>query len=126
MAAALSGSGLVVDLPIDIFEDALRSGIRAFKGKLGGIRCFLFDRTVKLVGSFLCQDFFVNEALPPKPDRVMVGFVTLDLIGAAILFRVGIGDRVSVVAVSVNFEDKGEGFLVGAVDGIPCFCADFV
>ena len=57
MAAALSGSGLVVDLPIDIFEDALRSGIRAFKGKLGGIRCFLFDRTVKLVGSFLCQDF---------------------------------------------------------------------
>jgi hypothetical protein len=35
MATRTAGFGLVIDLPIDIFKDGLRGGVRAVLGKFG-------------------------------------------------------------------------------------------
>ena len=99
MAAALPGLGLVVDLPIHVLENALRCRVFAFQSKPGGFGSFLFDGGVEFVSRFLGEDLFLDEAVAPEADRVVVGFVALDLVSAAVFFRVGIGDRVPVVCL---------------------------
>ena len=126
MAAALAGFGLVVDLPIHILENTFGRGVFALEGEPCGLGNFELDRGVEFVGCFLGEDLFIDEAAAPETDRIVVGLVEIDLIRAAILFRVRVGNRVPVVAVGIDLEDKRERFLVRPPDGVPGFCPDLV
>ena len=117
VTSCLTGLGLVIHFPVNVFKNRLWGGVRAVERKLGG-NCGLFlDRFVEFVDLVFCDHPLFNQAFPPKPDRIMVRFVALDLFRATVFFGICVGDRMPVVAVGIDFEDGRQRFFIGALHG---------
>ncbi len=126
VASGLAGVGLIVDFPVNVFEDGFGGGIGAGFGKVAGSFGFFLGFLVDFFQVFLRGDAFFNEDAFPALDGVVLIFEAFDFFLGAVFFFVGVGDGVAFPAVGGDFEDGGAGKRVGAFDGHLGPGADFV
>ena len=126
VASGLAGVGLVIDFPINVFEDGFGSGIGTGFGKVAGSFGFFLGFFVDFFQVFLRGDAFFNEDAFPALDGVVLIFEAFDFFLGPVFFFVGVGDGVAFPAVGGDFEHGGAGKRVGAFDGHLGPGADFV
>ncbi len=90
VAAGLASLGLVVNLMIDILEDALFSGPWARDPELGCSGGLGLGLSVNYLDTSLSDHLFAEELVLPESDWVMLRLVELDFLGGAILLGIRI------------------------------------
>src|SRR3984893_19606623 len=107
----------MVYLPIDIVQNFVLLRKWAFLREFYCFVGFFLGFHVDVLNLLFGENSLLGQAAAPDSERIVIGLIFLDFFRRPILLGVGIGDRMSVVTVSLDLEDSRLRMIVSPVQG---------